>query len=326
MKDAQVLTLDELKKENEAEEKKLTENKEVIETEVEEEIKDDDKKEEKEVIDENKAWLETEEKEVKEVFDASDVAAVRRKWKGKVQEKNAEIDELKTKIHELENKQIKPSEHLKDRPKREDFEDDEKYFDALTDYKIKISREQDDSKSIVEQKKRAQQEKLQKVSQEVDKHYLRAAKLAEKSGITPEAYQAADLNVRKAVDSVFPEGGDSITDALISNLGEGSEKVLYNLGVNSTRRAKFTSLLTDDPSGLKAATYLGELKAQLSVPVKRTSAAPEPMDEIQGDKSGSASSRQLKEEYEKAHKAGNIQKAFDIKHKAKGMKIDTRDW
>ena len=250
-----------------------------------------------------------------------------RKYQGKLEKKDSEIAELKEKIEKLEKGQSQPSQHLKDKPKREDFEDDDVYIEALTDYKIKIAREQDQSKTVAERQNEQKAARQREVNQAVDDHYIRATELAEKSGITPEAYQSADRNVREAVDSVFNEGGDAITDILIYNLGEGSEKVMYNLGVNAARRAKLAELLRQDSSGLKASAYLGELKAQLSLPPKRTTKAPDPMDDVKGDKAGSTlNSRELKKAYEKAHKEGDTQKAWDIKKKAKEQKVDTSSW
>ena len=141
-------------------------------------------------------------------------------------------------------------------------------------------------------------------------------KLAEKSGISADMYQSADRKVRQAIDSVFNGAGDDITDALIANLGEGSEKVMYSLGVNSTRLNELRSRLQSDPSGVKAAIYLGQLNAELKAPMKRKTTAPKPPPEVNGDAKASTSVRNLQKRYSEAQRTGNVQAAYNIKKEA----------
>jgi len=276
------------------------------------------------------AWLQSE-PDPEPKFTDSDVAAVRRKYQAKAAETAAENDQLRIELEELKKKvnstPVTQPVSLANKPKRVDFEDEDEYIEALTDFKIKLAREQDNASTVVTEQQRKAQEQNQRVAESVDAHYTRAIKLAEKSGITPEAYHSADLNVRRSINDVFPGGGDLITDALISSLGEGSEKVFYNIGVNPSRRAKLTELLREDNSGIKAATFLGELKAQLNAPDKRVSAAPAPADQISGDvTNGNSKARDMREKYKKAHEKGDLQTAFNIKKDAKAAGHDVKSW
>jgi len=330
-------TLEELKKENAA-------IPPVVEAEPEVEIKEDVTEpapvveeaakepeiEEKAPETDNDAWLKSE-PDPEPKFTDSDVAAVRRKYQAKAAETAAENDQLRAEVEELK-KIVKSAPQTQpvtpaNKPKRVDFEDEDEYIEALTDYKISVARGSDKASEDAKAAKTRQQEQAEKVAKAVDAHYLRAVKLAEKSGIKEEAYQSADLNVRRSINDVFPGGGDVITDALISSLGEGSEKVFYNIGVNPSRRAKLTELLREDNSGIKAATFLGELKAQLNAPSKRESAAPAPADQISGDvTNGNNKARDLREKYRKAHEKGDLQTAFNIKKDAKAAGHDVKSW
>ena len=276
------------------------------------------------------AWMQSDEQtshaEEKKFTDA-DVAAARKKMQAKVQKK---LDERDEKIKELEAKLHQPqAAPTTPKPKREDFYDqddaDEAYLEALADWKIenrqaKAAAEQAAAKKQLEQAQRAKE-----IESSVNQHYVRAEKLAEKSGISAEAFQNAEYQVRAAVDSVFPEGGDAITDALISQIGEGSEKVLFNLGVNKQRRDALISKLKDDPSGIAAALFIGKLQADLSGTTKKVTNAPKPAPQVSGDEKVGDASAMLRK-YQKAHKSGNAQEAFNIKRQAKAAGHNTKAW
>ena len=117
-----------------------------------------------------------------------------------------------------------------------------------------------------------------------------------------------------------------IVDGLIANLGEGSEKVFYSLGVNGAKRDKLTSLLTTDPSGIKAAMYLGTLKAELNAPNRKTTNAPAPAPNLQGDGATKDPHKQLKKDYDKASAAGDAQGAFNARMAAKKAGANIKTW
>lgn len=261
-------------------------------------------------------------------FTDGDVAKLRRKLKGKVNEQKDEIAKLRQENEELRKGMTsrQQQESMDGEPDRGDFETESEWLKAVVEHNVRLVADKTKTAQNAEEIKRKMEQQEAAINQATDAHYLRASKLSEKSGISAEAYQAADTNVRKAIDSVFPEAGDKITDALIANLGDGSEKVFYHLGVNATKRAELVKLFQEDRTGIKAAVYLGKLNATLSTPAKRESSAPPPPDDIKGDQKGGNAGAKLKKDYDDAHRKGDTQAAYNIKQKAKGAKIDTSKW
>lgn len=260
-------------------------------------------------------------------FTGSDIKAAKEKLKAKLQRKHDdETEKLIARIKELE--QGKQPDLQK--PKREQFYDhddpDEAYAEAMAEWKWNQKNAESQAEKAARNAERQRLERMQEISQGVDEHYQRAVTLAEESGISAEMYQSADHRVRQALDEVFEGSGDAITDALISNLGKGSERVFYNLGVNKTRLSELQSLLKADPTGIKAAVFLGELKRDLTAPKKRTSNAPKPAPQADGDATVTQSAKALKSKYDKAHSNGDSQAAFNAKREARAAGVDTSKW
>lgn len=276
----------------------------------------------------------TESHDSEKKFTDGDMAATRRKFKGKLTGVKKENEELQKRIEALEKghspaaapASATQAVTVQAKPQEEDFETVAEYVDALTDWKIANSA----ATQHAETEKQAQQRRIKDYEEQrdsaVEKHYERAVELAGKSKIAPEAYQEADRRVRLMAEEIFPEGGDAVIDDLIAKLGDGSEKVMFNLGVNTKRRSELRTKLKDDPSGLSASMYLGQLKMELSLPGKRRSTAPDPADDVKGDVKMSEAHRQLKRKYDAAHRDGNLQKAIDIKRQAKQAGADTSTW
>ncbi len=263
-------------------------------------------------------------------FDNSDMANVRRKYKAKLDKANEDHDQetqkLKTRIEHLE----KGGPTRLEEPKLEDFESESnpEHAHLLAHQKWQFSQLKAENQATrastdIQHK---QQEERQKTDVLVDQHYERAAKLSEKSNISAEAYQASDLKVRQSVESLFPKGGDLIIDSIIARLGDGSEKVMYSLGVNKSRLAKFVQSLEADSTGIAAAMYLGELKTQLDAPGKRTTKAKKPASQIKGDRTVSGTEKSLKRKYDKAVKDGDMQARLNARRAAKEAKVDITNW
>lgn len=333
------MSLKELKEENEKEaqqaaepaEEEVVEEPEVEEPEIEEpeteepEPESEEEEGEPEPEPEVEPWMQADGDEPPPLSD-SEAAKIRRKYKGKLQEEKAENEALRAEIEALKTKKPEiAAPEAKNKPKKADFENEEEFFEALADWKIENRDAQNQSKNVAEQQKAAQEAEQAAIGGEVDNHYLRAAKLAEKSGIKPENYQAADRRLRAAVEEKFPGGGDDVVDYLISTLGEGSEKVFYHLGVNQKRLSEFLETF-DKGKGLRTAAFLGELNAELKAPSKRSTQAPDPGAQVQADSKSSASQSKLKKEYDEAHRSGNTAKAWKIKKQAKGLNVDTKNW
>lgn len=264
-------------------------------------------------------------------FTDQDVAAAKNKLRAKLDRQHqSEIEKLQLQLEE-ERRKHQQVPQIGDKPKLEQFYDqdnpEEAFAEALVDWKMKASAAQQQVSHQQYEHQRKALEVQRRIEQSVDQHYERAAKLAEASGITPELYQSADLKVREAIESVFPGGGgEGVTNALIANLGEGSEKVLYNLGVNQARRNELVNLLKEDQSGLRASVFLGKLAAELSAPQRKRTNAPPPATQVQGDRKTTEAGRALHRKYEEAHKRGDVQAAIDLKSEAKRAGVNTQTW
>lgn len=326
-------TLEELKAENAALEKGASDPPQESKVEIEDEAADvkveelekvAEPKEEESSETEVEAWLDGDDKTSLDDIPDAAWATTRRQYKEKAKklkgESDGEIARLKA-----ENARLKtqaPQSLVK--PKRDDFDESDDpesdYIEALTDWKVNKNQAHTDVQRINETQ-------VQRVQGAVDHHYERAEKLANKSKISAEQYQVADFKVRQAIDSLRPGSGDTIADQLIADLGEGSEKVFYNLGVNQVRLSKFTELLKTDPNGIKAGMYLSRLNVELSMRQTRTTNAPKPTSQVNGGSSGSSiSGKAFRKKYDEAHKRGDAQAAFDAKMAAKKGGADTRNW
>lgn len=264
-------------------------------------------------------------------FTDQDVAAAKSKLRAKLETRHqTEIEQLQQQLEE-ERRKNQQVPQLGDKPRLEQFYEmenpEEAFAEAIVEWKLKASSaEQQAAHQQYEQQRRAL-EMRQRIEQRVDQHYERAQKLAEASGISPEQYQYADRSVREAVEAVFPNGGgEAVTNMLIANLKEGSEKVFYHLGVNQARRTEFQNLLKEDPTGLMAAAHLGKLSAELSNPARKTSNAPKPATQIQGDRQTTEAGRALHQKYKDAHKSGDVQTALSLKRKARDSGVNTQNW
>lgn len=259
--------------------------------------------------------------EGEETAPVSAIIKLKSKLKGKISERDEEIERLRK-----ENEQLKTSKpvELPKQPLAIEFDTDDEYQAALTDW---LKKRDEVSFSELENRRNQQtkaQQQQQEVSQAVEQHYERAAGLVEKYGVDPEVYRTADATVRATVEKIRPGQGDVVVDLLIANLGEGSEKVTYYLGKNSTALNQFRALLHDDPSGLKASVFLGKLSNKLEGTIKKTSRAPAPAASASG--SANVNSGTLKKQYDKAHKSGNTAEAFEARRAARKAGIDTSQW
>ncbi len=331
-------TLDELKRENAEEEAKQaeTEVEEVESEEVEEEELESDEAEDAEDDDESDedsdedkpAWMQSEEQSSNDdpKFRASDIAAAKRKLKAKLEQKDTELEELKAEVERLKSggAQPQPAQQYQ-MPRREQFEhlDDPEaaYTAAVTEYTMAnaIRRSQQQA---------AQQAAQQALQAGIDRHYKAAAELVAEHGIAEDVYQQADGAVKRAIDQVMKGQGEIVASQLINLMGEGSEKAMFYVGRNPNKLLQLQQALSEDPSGIKAAIMLGEIKASVSMPKKTARKAPAPGKRIQGDApaKGSALARKLQKQYEAADKRGDVQAAFDARKAARAQGVDVSGW
>lgn len=282
---------------------------------------------------EPEAWMTGDDQEspgAQKKFTDKDIGAAKASLRAKLEKQHqSELDQMRAQLEELRSKSV--VQQPATQPKREDFYDqddpDEAYLAARVKWELANTLAQQQAGSQQYEQQRKQLEAHQRISSSVDQHYERAATLAAASGITPELYQSADRRVREAIQGVFGgESGEHVTNALIANLGEGSEKVLYKLGVSPKSLAELTTKLRDDPNGLQAAIYLGKLSAELTTTARKRSNTPAPATNVQGDANTTDLSRTLLRRYQEAHKRGDTQAAYDIRSEAKGKNINVKSW
>ena len=288
--------------------------------EDEDDLDDDpDAKKDKDVVE---LWMDTDDPDAKKDKDFVPVGAhveMKSKLRGRLSEKDDELEKLKAENEALRaGKKVEPLV----RPNPDDFTVQAEFDTALREYEDFEFADRTRRVRISDDQKAKQATATKVLTENVNEHYGRAATLLSKSGIAPELFKHADNKVRKAVEALMPGVGDLVIDSLISTLGEGSEKVMYYLGVNETALNKFQSLLVKDPLGLQAAVYLGQEKQRLTITTKHRSNAPAPAKNANGDitKGGE---KGLKRKYEAAK---SPQEAYDIKQKAKKAGTDTKNW
>jgi len=302
----------------------------VVEEEiVEEEIVEEELGEDGKPIKVIEDWMnEDDEQTLSDIMPVSAHIRAKRKLKGKIGDRDTEIESLRQEIKDLKDQKIIPSiqDETLIRPKESDYEFLEAYHTALDEYEDKRI----ESKFSVVQGKNKLQETQKKVIQQlnenVDKHYIRADKLIEDSGISAETYKQSDETVRTAIEAVRPGQGNLVVDQMISVLGEGSEKVMYKLGRSKALRGELITLLSEDPHGLRAIAFLGEQKAKLLNTKGRKSNAPAPSNEVTGDATSSTKERGFRKKYDDAHVKNNSQAAYNAKKEAKAAGIDTSKW
>lgn len=266
------------------------------------------------------------------------LAKVRGKLKGKLHERDDEIERLTNEINQLKQGSQQPvvnqQPQVAARPKREDFYDqddpDLAYDLAVDGWQDKRFEARQAQSQQTNQATQQQQQQMSQVKTASDAHYQRAEKLVGEGKITAESYVKADNAVRGVLEQVYPGNGDQTTDMLISQLssvGDGSEKVMYYLGNNPTALNTLRDKLSNDKSGLQAMVYLGSLMGKgAQAPSKKISQAPRPATRLQGDDNSKDVSKPMQKKYKAAHTAKDSQTAFNIKREARAAGIDTSNW
>ena len=323
-------TLDDMKREN-AEDEIVEEAApqavdEIIEDDAAEITPEEDEAEQAEQATEDteavevEAWMEAgEQEEDSDTFTASDIAGLRRKMKGKLKGKDDENERLRQEIESLRSGVVQPQSQDIKRPRIDDFTTSEEYEDAHEAYLL-AKFENKNNKSQQDRANEARDaEHKRKMETEIDAHYQRAAEMVKTHSIAPERFKVADKTFRDAMEEVNPGRGDNVVDHMLSLLGEGSEKVGYYLGNNKTALNELKLRMMNDKAGLSAMSYLGELKAKVTMPAKATRKAPKPATSLGGDKgTGEAKSLSaLKSAYNKA-KDGNARMSARMAYKKAG--------
>lgn len=192
------------------------------------------------------------------------------------------------------------------------------YSEALVEQKL-AEREKNSAANSQQAQLNAQ------INSQVEQHYERAGELIGKGSVTEDNFKSADLLVRKAIAEVAKGDPDYIADYMIAKLGAGSEKVMYHLGVNPKALNELKEAFRSDPTGIAAASYLGELKGKFnSAQPTKLSNAPKPDKVLTG--TAKVTTESARKAYLKAEKSDDISGMLAAKRAAKGKGIDTSNW
>lgn len=290
----------------------------------EEEVKEIEEEETEEESEPVEPWMSDE--DPKTVPLGAHVKA-KHKLRGKVERRDSRIAELERKLEQYEGNKKPVFTETAQRPLPEDFNSDGDYRAALTRWEDEAFEKRYNRVSKQRNQKDQELQMVNSIKSQVDSHYDRAASLLQEHSIDESAYQKADLNVRSAVESIFPGNGDAYVDALIANLGEGSEKTLYMIGRNKERLNALTAAAAADKTGVKLSIFMGQQHAHANLKQKNQTRAPEPAPDLSdGEKSGKANASSLKKQFDAFHKKGNSAEAFKIYSKARRSGVDVSEW
>lgn len=149
----------------------------------------------------------------------------------------------------------------------------------------------------------------------------KADSLAKKaSGFIQENNLKPDL-VIDAIETATSEisAATGLDDALVVMLdavGEGAERVAYHLGRNQTSMSKVKQLLSEDPSGMRAISFMTRLTTKLK-PKTQVSKAPEIDEPVKGDGS-TQGAKKLQALYDKA---SDPQEMMRLRKKARELGV-----
>lgn len=296
-------------------------------TEEEESDNDDESDDDKESKDDKPEWAKT--PDPKSFVPAKVHSELRKELRATKEADSAlkaELDAARARLAELErgNERVAPQSIKAPTLADCDFDDEvfaqksAEYTNALVEQKLR-ERESKGSQEAEQARLKAS------IDSEVDKHYERAAELVKKGTVSADNFKAADQVVRRAMSEAINGDGDFVIDYMIANLGEGSEAVMFHLGVNPAALSKLKETMNADKSGMRAMAYLGGLAAKFSAaPIVKPSNTPKPDKVLTG--TAKISPDNARKAYIKAEKAGDISGMLAAERAANGKGIDTSKW
>lgn len=293
---------------------------EEVETEVEEAEEPAPTEEEAEEVDDIE--LELDDEDLQASKPTPEQALVYKLTKAKKQKKEAasRAEELERENAELKAKLMAPqapvAQPVQQAPQVIPFPDlydpningdKTKYSQAVHEYMQAVNNQGQQ----VAQQTQAQQQQAQRLSES-------ATRLAEQSS---RFIKDNKLNAEKATDKI-QAGINGLDEALglegaaldlLDTIGEGSEKLAYFLGSNSEALNKVKQLMSEDPRGFKANTWLTKSALKLTRKNSHISKAPAPDEPLAGDGSTATGSK-LQAQYDKET---DIKKLMELKRKAR---------
>jgi hypothetical protein len=230
----------------------------------------------------------------------SELRRTRREARAGEAQANSENDGLRAELAALKKATLK-------KPRYVDFTTDEAFESALLEYHTLA----DPAPRAAPRRAQAPapQQQGPDFSEDVNAHLDRAEKL----GVNLQKFVQAESAVRTTL-------GDLVTDAIISSVGEGSEKAIMLIGSRPAELAKVQQLLASDPSGLKVVSHLTRMAAKASVKGKTISGAPRPSRSPTGGSIPSATSKAFAKEEAKLEKSGDVQGMVELRRAARKAK------
>lgn len=327
-----VQSLEELKAQNAAEEAAMAQP-EAEEIEAEEapelEAEQPETTEGGEAEEPEEDWLKEdgaeEEKKQSDLVPAAVLAETRRKLRGQVSEKDAEIQRLKSELDQVKASPAATS--AQDLDLEIALESWEYEGDNYARYKAELDA-RNARKIMQAESARAQQaqqieQQQREIAEQFNQHYDRVEALVASGKITVEKYKEAELKVVEKLDQMTG-AGEAVMKKFVASIGAGSEKVITHLGTNGAAQQRLEKELKRDPSGIAAAIYLGGLREKFnSTPVNKPKTAPTPDVPLTGKAPVTSSHYKA---YEKAVAKDDPTAMLEAKRAARGAGIDTSKW
>lgn len=255
----------------------------------------------------------------------------RQKAQAEAEAKDSELDALRAELDSLKQAMTKPQSQPQvadinieapmppDKWSAEINGDDRKYAQAFAEYNQKLMQWVEAKQAPQVQAKQQQSQYREVITKKAEALSADAAEFIQTHKIKQEVViDAIDL-ARDEIDETTGQDGTFVM--LMESLGKGGSKVGYHLGRNQTALEKVKSLLKNDPTGLKANSYLNDLKHQLKPKGRTISNAPEPDQPVKGDR-GSVTAANLKKRYNTTEDITELQK---IRKQARELGISLDD-
>ncbi len=328
-----VQSLEELKAQNAAEEAAQAQQPEVEEIEAIEsedlEVDQPETTEGDETEEPTEDWLKEdsaeEEKKQSDLVPAAVLAETRRKLRGQVSEKDAEIQRLKSELDQVKASPAATSaQDLDLEIALESWEyEGENYARYKAELDARNARKIMQAESARAQQAQQIEQQQREIAEQFNQHYDRVEALVASGKITVEKYKAAEAIVVEKLNQMTG-AGEAVMKKFVASIGAGSEKVITHLGTNGAAQQRLEQELKRDPSGIAAAIYLGGLREKFnSTPVNKPKTAPTPDVPLTGKAPVTSSHYKA---YEKAVAKDDPTAMLEAKRNARAAGIDTSKW
>lgn len=327
------MSLAELREMAEAEDQTVEEQAEldIDEPETEEAETEDESSTDEEAEEEAEDFeleLEGEEPEPKPKFNAEEALTHKlTKQRKRAQKAESELETLKEELNQLKQamtgQQPQAAQQVQqpmvEAPTPPDFYsaeingDKSKYGQAFAKYLADYQRWDEAQKAPAIEAQQAQSKYQETIASKASKLSTDAAKFIQdnkiKANVVIDSIDLAKNDIDEAA------GLDGAFVHLLDSLDDGAAKVAYHLGRNEAARDKLKSLIKNDPSGLKAVSYLTKLTSLK--PKASLSKAPEPDEPVKGN-ANTVSAERLKSMYDKET---DLKKMVALKKQARSLGI-----